>query len=817
MSRRLLAVVLTALLTASVLFALVPAQAHSASTSAAAAPKETTGVQPAASITFGILNGYGYTTTDFYPGEVGWGSLYFSVTDTLDRAVNVTISDPNAARDGVPSPAFHYEATLNTTTSTFDSYTAHVGYSFPATLPYGGHWTVNFSAPKGGYVDQNVSLFVYYTDLSTSVGAGATLPAQPLSVFWSLYLGSNGAGFYTHATNVWITGSYRGNGTLQNFFPKERVALMPASAGRGEWNGTVPANATPDSLLHFEVYAITNVSGQIVENESNNISVNVGALSINNYGITPAPPNCGFAKDFYFTAGSLIASCILAGASYLGGFTPISGLPVHVAYWNGTAHVSPSGAPTALATNASGEAAFTFLGTTPPFVVQSASPIYDALNLSVSVPGASAHYTWTQWMNASWVLLAGNLASGIVQVSLDHTQYYEGVTATASWSIGSSNLTTTGPISATGWEVTGPNSIVYEQGVLNTTAQKGTLTFPITAAMVPNTIVVSVIAANATERFVGSAYATVLSPSLLLTPTSTYYTAGSTATVTAVLNGGGSAATIQYEVWAYWGSQTAVLSSGTVASGSNIQVPISSTTPPLSIEVDAWATLGGQVLASDVADLQLEQGYSILLGVTTASSYSDGSYQPGQTITLSYQVASIGGAALPQIVTFELIAVGYPNAYLIQNVGLSGTISFTIPSNAVQGSLVLELQARGALNAAPCFPVGSCMGLATLPINPNPSVLSLELGAGSGLTVGWLILVVLLIVVAVVVLLLMLRTRGGRRPTTSTPTSTSTLGPPAPPPSTEPAAEWTPPPPTATPEPAADNSPPGLPEPPPPR
>jgi hypothetical protein len=811
MARRVLAVVLATLVAISTLIALAPAQAHGLSTAAAGSSQARTGALPAA-ITYTVLNGYGYATTEFYPGEVGWGSLYFIVTDATDQAVNVTISDPHAARDGVAAPAFHYQATLNTTTSTFNSYNAHVGYNFPASLPYGGQWTVNFSAPNGGSVQQNITLFVYYTVLSTSVGNGATLPGQDLSVLWSLYLGSNGAGFYTHATNVWITGHYMGNGTLQNFFPQGRLALTPVNTGQGTWSGAVPANATPDSQVRFQVYAITNVSGQVVENESSNVTVRVGALSVFGYTIIPSPPNCGFAKSFAFYNGSTIAACIQAGASYFGSFTPISGLPVSVAYWNGTAHVTPGGAPTALTTNSSGEAAFTFVATHPPFVLMSASLIDDALNLTVIVPGASAMYTWTQWLNVSWVLVPATTGSGLVQVSLDHTQYYEGATATASWSVGSSNLTQTGPITVTGWEVSGPNSVVYAQGVINSTAQSGTFTFGITEAMVPNLIIVSVLAENSTTGFEGVAYAIVLGPSLLLTPDSIYYTPGSTARVTAMLNGAGYAANIQYQVWAFWGFQEALLTSGSVSSGGTIQASIASNTPPTSIEIDAWATVSGQVIASNFVDLSLEQGYSILLGVTTASSYSDGSYQPGQTVTLSYQVVSVGGVALPQFATFQLITVGYPNAYMIQNVGLSGTISFTIPSNAPRGSLLIELQALGALSAAPCFPPGACIGVATIPINPSPSVLDLELGAGSGLTVGWLILLILVILVAVA-FFFMLRGRGGR----FGQVPASKLAPPAPAPSTESPTEWTPPPPPEPgPPPPPDSSPPGLPEPPPP-
>jgi len=135
MSRPILAVVLTAVLVASMLLAFAPALTQSGSTAWAAALKGTVAVQPAASITYNILNGYGYGGTDFYPGEPGWGTLCFFVTDPLDSAVNVTLSDPNAARDGVPSPAFHYMAKLNITTSSFNSYQAGVGYAFPTALP----------------------------------------------------------------------------------------------------------------------------------------------------------------------------------------------------------------------------------------------------------------------------------------------------------------------------------------------------------------------------------------------------------------------------------------------------------------------------------------------------------------------------------------------------------------------------------------------------------------------------------------------------------------------------------------------------------
>jgi hypothetical protein len=808
MSRGRLAVALTALLTVVLLLSLVPAQAHTASASPAAAPVRAAASHPSASITYTTLNGFGYAETVYFPGELGWGAFAFIVADTLDHAVNVTLTDPNAVKDGVATPAYHYEATLNTTTHTFNSYTAGVTYTFPDTLTYPGPWVVNFSAPNGGYVTTNVSILLYYVHTSTSAGSSAMLPGQALSVFWWIYLDSNGVGLYTHATQVWMTATYTGNGTVQSLFPQGRIALTPASAGEGQWNGMIPLNTTPNTELTFDVYAITNVTSQVLENASEAAVVTVGHLVIRDYGITQAPPTCAFGNAYYFPTGSLLASCLLVESDYLGAYTPVSGLPVTVGYWNGTAHVTPTGAPTALTTNTNGEVSFTFPATSPPFSQDYQYPGYDALNFTVKLPGASSLYVWTVWLNATWTLEGGSNAAGIVHVTLDHTQYYQGATATATWSIATANLTKTGTISAVSYLVEGPNGMIYQAAPLNHTATNGTFAIPITAAMVGHTITVYVYAENATRGFYGYASAAVISPLLLLSPAYAYYSAGTTMSVTATLNGGVNAI-ISYQLWGYWQTSNSFLSNGTVANGTNIHVTIPATTPPLEIVVSAWATVQGQVVATATADLFLAQGYSILLGVTTPSSYSDGSYQPGQTITLSYQVVSVGGAALPQYVTFDLFALGYPQVYSIPNANLTGTLSFTIPSNAVQGTLVIELDAIGAFSAGSCFPTGSCVGLATIPINPSPSALALELGGG--VTVGWLILLVLLIVVAVV-LFVVFRRRGRR----ATPPSSGTLNPPAPAPSVPPAAEWqgptqTPPP---TSEPAPSSSQPPLPEPP---
>ncbi|HYA55074.1 MAG TPA: hypothetical protein VEG42_05685 [Thermoplasmata archaeon] len=814
MSHRTLALGLAVLLIASLLLVVFTSPiANAASTPRATSSGERAAIAPAAtSITATLYNGYGDSLTAFYPGAVGWGSLAFLVYDPVDKVVNVTVTDPNATRDGVATPAFHFNATLNTTTHTYDSYTAGVFYKFPSNLMYGGGWKVNFSATAGGSLNVNITTYLYENDLSSTVGTGSTLPGESFGVFWSTLLDANEASLYTHATSVKLYGTYTGNGATQNLTAAGGILLPSPGLGHGEWLGVVPENVGPGTLIHIDVAAVTNVSGTVVENETSSIEIRVGALTIEGVGLTGVPPDCALVNDGYFYTGSVIASCAEVGATYNDVFTPIAGLTVMVQYWNGTAHVMPAGAPTALTTNVSGEAAFTFIANSPPFAEESA-PHADALNFSVNLSGAGTYYHWKVWENATWTLDGLLSPTGIVTLSLDHTNYYEGVNGTATWAVSSTNLSKTGPLTAVGWRVTGPHGVTYEQGVLNTTGATGSFPFPILASMVPNTITVTVVVVNATDSFDAAATARVLGPSLLLTPSTFYYNAGSSASVGVVLNGAAPGASIEYQVWGYWNFAEQMLSNGTVANNSNIPVSIASSVPPTEIEVTVWASVGAQTIATNFVDLELAVGYSILLGVSTVSSYSDGSFQPGQTVTLNYQVVSVGGAALPQLVSFELLAEGYPYIQVIQNVGTSGTIGFTIPSNAPQGTILVELLARGALSDGVCFPTGGCDGLAGLYVNPSPSVLNLELGAGSGVTVGWLILLILVAVIAVVLFLVIRRGRSGRKGPSSATTGASSAPPEEwkePTPESPPASETpgTPPPP-----PPSSDSPPPLPPP----
>jgi hypothetical protein len=803
MSRRLLAVVLVLVMIAAVVVVLVPAATPGATAGSArpAAPASAL-VRPAAGPEYELLNGFGeYADNTYSLGEVGDDTLNFYVFDALDHDVNVTITDPNATRDGVATPAFTYEAVLNTTTDDFNSATVGVQYTFP-NLAYGGTWVVNFSAPVAGYVTQNVTLEKYYFYATPSIGYPyATLPGQPISVYWWAYLNSNGNSLYTGATSVWIMGHYHANGTTQNFFPGGMVQL--ATGSWGIWNGTVPLNATADTEIHFDVWAITTVGGVVAENESDDVTVYVGDLVEYEDGLTGAPAYCLDTFDRYIPTGTTAAACIQVGAQYDDDdFTPVAGLPVTINYWNGTAHVTPTGgAPTSGTTDANGEVAVTFDASSPPFTTYLQYPYYDnAVNFSATVPGANSSVsTWTIWDNITdWTITPFPNAAGVVNLALDHTEYYAGSMATATWSIESTAAATTGPITADNWEVVDANyeNSVYASGTFSGSAQSGTFTFAITTAMVGYEIEVDVYASNATLGFFAYTDAYVISPTLLLTPASGYYTEGSSPTVTASLAGSAEApagTTISWQAWAYWNDDDNVvlIASGTVSNGGTFSVPIASTTPPQYVSLEAWASAASTILASTETEISLETGYQVLLGVGTVSSYSDGSFQPGQTVTLNYQVVGIDGTPLPQSFDFDIYAQGYAYYQEVENAAPSGSVQFTIPSNAPAGTLLIEMEVSGTLTAGICVPNNNCLGVTTLQVNPHPSFLNQEIGAGSGLTVGWLILLIIVILVAIV-LYVVLRRRGGSSSSSMGPpvSATTPMSPPAPAPSTPPPSPW---------------------------
>jgi hypothetical protein len=240
---------------------------------------------------------------------------------------------------------------------------------------------------------------------------------------------------------------------------------------------------------------------------------------------------------------------------------------------------------------------------------------------------------------------------------------------------------------------------------------------------------------------------------------------------------------------------------------------VPSTGGPDSYTVYAYLSSAatGLVAATNLTITQ-SWGYNVFLGVTTASSYSDGSYQPGQTVTVSYQIAPYGNAPLPVLFTFTVGLAGTQISNLVSTPSTSGTFQLTIPSGWQTGVAILQVQLQGTYLAGNSCAGGICEGMSAITINAHPSALSMEIGAGSGLTVGWLILLILVIVVFVVLLVLILRKRS-TPPSGGAPPVTTPMTPPAPAPSSPGAAEWVEPsssPPASSGQPPMPSPPPGA-------
>ena len=161
-------------------------------------------------------------------------------------------------------------------------------------------------------------------------------------------------------------------------------------------------------------------------------------------------------------------------------------------------------------------------------------------------------------------------------------------------------------------------------------------------------------------------------------------------------------------------------------------------------------TLG--LIASSQVTLYEASGIQIVAGIATASSYADGSYQPGQTVSLHYSISVLGSLTLPKAFRNRRLAGAYfgtgSGSLVFDTSSTSGTVSYTLPSGLPAGSQLVEVE----VDYLGCGEY-SCSAdtIFSIPVNPNPSPLSYEIGAGSGVTVAWVIALVLILVVALLV------------------------------------------------------------------
>ncbi len=764
---RLFAVAIVLVLMASS-SALLPGAARATATSAT--------VHPAASDTIRAVDQYGFAPGTFYVG-LGSGNIYFTATDGLDSHATVQINDYNATRDNLTNPV----ATFTPTFGVFgynESYTSNIFYQLPLGLHLGGWWNITINGASAGFSYENFSVVTYF--VSVSSGAAAYLPDHTGSMFYSVNWTVNNAPVLG-LTSIEVTGQYTTTTNVVTNLPGTPFALTPAN--QGTFNFTVPSNANTYSDLYFQVFANMTPATGAIYSESGTGAAPVG------YVATPAVylgscPSVQSCQTSFFTSGETAFVAVQDWIYTPNGTAPAPGLDAKFQFDSGVLPVTPSGNyPASITTNASGGAEILFNASASVF-----SPSHTAsLNVSLTDPlNAGALYgPVTVSFHVSLVTPQG--PGLLVQFGSD--QYYSGDVATANWWFGGLNSSSTEGWTVSAWTVWTYSPSTGASGFLGwgtigsmTTSGSFSQSVPLGSG---GDLIAEVTAYNQTQWVSGYAEAAITAPNLIISPSEYIFLPGDTVSVSVTTEGQAlSGATLYETTTASGGLQ---LSSGVFSNDQfSFTVPALLTSSTITIQVSAQNSTVG-VITDSQTSLERGTGLYVTAGIQTASNYADGSFQPGQTVTIAYQVYTEGHAVLPRNLWIEfypgsVFFYGGNNVIYFETSSASGTFQYTIPSNTPAGVLEMDLYVSDSYCSGNCYPATS-FGIS---VEPSPSVLGYELGAGSGITVAWVILLVIILLIAVVLLMAARRRsgrggRGGVSPYSSSPStpasSSSSTGP----------------------------------------
>ncbi len=723
-------------------------------------PEHSGPAHPLATVTVTPTNSGGGTMTAFQTGAAG--NVYFTAFDPSDPSVVVAVNDQNATRDHLTNPVHQWTVPIQ---GNFNfSYLWNTFYTIPYSLGSGGAWNLTIAGTVGGFASTPFQVSTYQVQLTTN--ATAYLAGHAGTLLFNVVSTVNGAP-YSNLTSLTLKTQYTGAGFVLKALPGVPSTLQPVVSA-GTVSFPVPTDAQTGTAIFFYLWA-NNTGTNVKDSELGVGATEVGAMQA---AVTLA--SCeGCAPSTTFTAGTPVYVLVQTTISFAG--IPASSLTAKLQFTVSATTVTnvPGNPPLTLTTDRSGQARILFLADPTVF---STRPV-NQLTVTVSDPLNTGATAITNTVTFS--IVNATLASTVVTVSLDSQQYFGGDTATATWQIGGQNATVANgwtPSTWSAWEVSiflVPTVLIANGSLASGT--HGTFQFQVPATYT-GTIEVTATAYNRTTSQTAFANAVVSRPALLLTPSEMSYLPGDSVTVTVTTEGSIFSGTTLYETVVTGTGYT--MSSG-VVNGNSIQFSIPSVATPASVTVTVGAqspTMG--LVSSNSITLSEAAGVSLQLGINTASNYADGSYQPGQTVTLSYAISTFGTAVLGKTFVLRVgpIASSGVGVVVMQSTQLSGQFSYSIPSGLPTGSLLLI----GNVQFTTCGPCGAS-AILSLVINPNPSVINYQLGAGSGLTVGWIILLILVILTS---LALYLAIRNMRRSKPSGPR------PFVPPPGTEPSPAW---------------------------
>jgi hypothetical protein len=732
----------TAALTIAVLMLAVgPALSSAHTTGASAAPTvvpatSRLAVHPSATDSIMTTDRYGYITTSFDTG-LSTGDVYFYATDPSDTTAQVTITDPNATRDGVPAPAASWTVTFHTSTVN-SSYSWNAYYQIPLTLAVGGWWNISISGANGGVAWSLFQVHTYSVGVTTD--ASVYLPGHTATLTYAIYSDVNDS-LVPYARTVQAVGFYEDRSAAQqSIFPTGTVDLLAEEIGN--LTLVTPTNIMPNTEVFVEVWA--NVTGTSAPySEMGTASLRVGSLAPTQVCLGSAPSSSPCVTS-PFEEGSLAVLSVDQMVQYGGEEIPAVGLHVTFNFQvNGTTvSAVPGNPPLAETTNSSGSAIIIFLAELSSFP----STAIDRIVVNVSDPNDTATGST---VNVVFQVLPTSPGSPLAVLALDRSQYYSGDTVTATWSIGGTNSTAAQGWVASLWALySGGSGGLLAVSAITSTSSTGSFQYHIPLSF-QGSLDAQLLIHNATEYRYYYAEAIVSQPQILLTPSELTYQPGDSVTIGISTEGS------VFQGSSLYGNvigEGLTLFSGAIT-GSSISFTIPKVAPPseVSIFVAAQSPTLGVIAANDVTLDQL-LGWSLTVNIASSSNYADGSFQPGQTISLHYALTAYGNEPLPEQFRIFIYSVGSgydlyagPGSEVFDTVSSSGTVSYTIPSGLGSGSQLFEVYAETPL----CSEEDTCSAetLLSLPLNSNPSPLAYEIGAGSGITVSWLILLALILVV----------------------------------------------------------------------
>jgi hypothetical protein len=548
----------------------------------------------------------------------------------------------------------------------------------------------------------------------------------------------------TQLSTITVTGTYYNEGLHLLTFPGTPVNITPP-APIGTWSFVVPANASNETGFSpvFTVYAN---STSLAMNQSEGAELEIGHLELFADVCNVVGP-CGT-----LTVGNP-ATVYIEGIIHgtFGDTGPAAGETVKILFYStGSSPVTVPGVPASVVTNSVGDASVTFTPSSTIFNVPGPDKV--SVHLEDSVNGSV-------WANLTLNFrLVNPMGTTNFAFWLNQADYYSGATVTATWQWAGTNATV-GTLNITNYYVYDEETgNIIANGLIYSSDPTGSFHFTL-PAMYTGEIDVEAYVYNSTDSWTLDAYAEVYLSIFALLPSEHYFNPGDTITVAVTAEGPALAgATISAFVQASNSGQT--LYNSTVT-GSSFQFTIPKVAPAGEYDIAAWATTStGATVASTETDVEEGTGYyTFWAGVTTTSSYADGSFAPGQTVQLSYKITPEGLSPVPVapiiIVVYAGGCVAFcagPLATVVVS-GATGSVPFTIPSGTPNG-----LQTFFVISE---FSSGEGAAQVSIDVNSAPSALNYELGAGSGLTVGWLILLILIIIVGIV-LFAMMRRRGGK-------------------------------------------------------